>query len=173
MKLAFSANIVVMFPVDDSTCQNCHLRYSSTSYVAQAGGGAVEYTHCLSAEDCPPRRSVLYMTLNNLMELWGMQGTPSLPLFQGLLWPGLVAPNRVQSMSQIELNCVLMLNWIAWNRTVLTFKQCHYAKLNCLEWNWFCMLNWIVWNRTVFDIDTVLRLNWIIWNRTTLTFNYV
>ena len=22
---------------------------------------------------------------------------------------------------QIELNCVLMLNWIVWNRTVLTF----------------------------------------------------
>ena len=28
---------------------------------------------------------------------------------------------------------VLMLNWIVWNRTVLTFKLRTYAKLNCLK----------------------------------------
>ena len=30
----------------------------------------------------------------------------------GPLWPGEVAPDRVLSMGQIELNYVLMLNWI-------------------------------------------------------------
>ena len=39
---------------------------------------------------------------------------PSLP---GPLWPRIVAPDRVLSSSQIELNSVLMLNWIDWNRT--------------------------------------------------------
>ena len=33
-----------------------------------------------------------------LLELWGMQSTPSLPLLPGPLWPGVVAPNRTLSM---------------------------------------------------------------------------
>ena len=45
-----------------------------------------------------------------MLELWGMQSTPSLPSLPGLLWPGVVAPDRVLSMCQIELNSVLMLN---------------------------------------------------------------
>ena len=68
-----------------------------------------------------------------MLELWGMWSTPSLPLLPGPLWSGMVAPDRVLSMGQIELNCVLMLNWISWNRTVSTFKLCTYAKLNCLK----------------------------------------
>ena len=34
-----------------------------------------------------------------MLELWGMQSTPSLALLPGLLWPGMVALDRVQSMS--------------------------------------------------------------------------
>ena len=45
-----------------------------------------------------------------MLELWGMQSTPSLPSLPGLLWFGVVAPDRIQSMGQIELNYVLMLN---------------------------------------------------------------
>ena len=41
-----------------------------------------------------------------MLELWGMQSTPSLP---GPLWPGVVAPDKVLSMGQIELT-VFMLN---------------------------------------------------------------
>ena len=49
-----------------------------------------------------------------------------------LLWHGVVAPDRVLSMVQIELNCVLMLDWIALNRNVLILKlHTYYAKLNC------------------------------------------
>ena len=44
--------------------------------------------------------------------LWGMQSTPSLPSLPGPLWPGVVAPDRALSIGQIELNYVLMLNWI-------------------------------------------------------------
>ena len=37
-----------------------------------------------------------------MLELWGMRSTPTLP---GPLWPGVVAPDRVPSMYQIEVNC--------------------------------------------------------------------
>ena len=53
-----------------------------------------------------------------MLELWGMRSTPSLPLLPGPLWPWVVTPDRVLSIGQIELNCVLVLNWIAWNKIV-------------------------------------------------------
>ena len=90
-----------------------------------------------------------------MLDLWGMRSISSLPSLPGPLWPGVVAPDRALSMSQIELNCELMLYWIAWNRTVLTFKLRTYTKLTCLKWNCFCMLNWIVWNRTVLTFNCV------------------
>ena len=49
-----------------------------------------------------------------MLELWGVRSTPSLPSHPGPLWPGVVAPDSVLSMCWIELNCVLMLNWIVW-----------------------------------------------------------
>ena len=45
-----------------------------------------------------------------MLEPWGMQSNPSLPLLPGALWPGVVAPDRVISMGQIEVNCEFMLN---------------------------------------------------------------
>ena len=42
-----------------------------------------------------------------------MWSTLSLPLLPGPLWPRVVTPDRVLTMGQIELNCVLILNWIA------------------------------------------------------------
>ena len=48
-----------------------------------------------------------------------MRSASLLSSLTSLLWPGVVAPDRVLSMDQIELNCVLMLNWIVWNRIVL------------------------------------------------------
>ena len=41
------------------------------------------------------------------MRVWGNPLLPSLPV---PLWPQVVAPDRVLSMGQIELDCVLMLN---------------------------------------------------------------
>ena len=65
---------------------------------------------------------------------------PFIAIAPGPQWSGMVAPDRILPIGQIELSCLLMLNWIAWNRTVLTFKLCTYAKLNCLKWDWFCRL---------------------------------
>ena len=38
-----------------------------------------------------------------MLELWGMRSTPSSPLLPDSLWPGVVAPDRVLSMGEIEL----------------------------------------------------------------------
>ena len=43
----------------------------------------------------------------------GMWSTPSLPSLSDSLKPRVVAPDRALSMGQIELNCILILNWIA------------------------------------------------------------
>ena len=58
-----------------------------------------------------------------MLELLEMWSNPSLLLLPGPLWPGVVTLDRVLSMGPIELNCVLMLNWIIWNRTVYCLKM--------------------------------------------------
>ena len=45
-----------------------------------------------------------------MLDLEGMRSTPSLLSLPSPLWLEVVAPDRVLSMGQIELNCVLMLN---------------------------------------------------------------
>ena len=45
-----------------------------------------------------------------ILEHWGRWSTPSIPLLPGPHWPGVAAPDRIQSMCQIELNCVIVLN---------------------------------------------------------------
>ena len=64
-----------------------------------------------------------YLTVPVMLELWGMQSTPSLPSLPDLLRPEVIAPDRFLSCVQIEINCVLMLNWIVWNRTVYMNKN--------------------------------------------------
>ena len=58
-----------------------------------------------------------------MLELWGMWNNPLLPLLPDPLRPVMVAPDTVLFMGQIELNCVLMLNLIVWNRTVYMYKN--------------------------------------------------
>ena len=92
---------------------------------------AVEYTDCISAEGVRPHLShecLRYDTKQSdgeapvMLELWG--STPLLPSLPGPIWTGVVVPDRVLSMGQIKLctNKWLMLNWIAWNRTVSSFN---------------------------------------------------
>ena len=68
-----------------------------------------------------------------MLEVWWMPTTPLLHSLPGPLRRGVVAPDSVPSMCQIVLNCVLMLNGIAWNRTVLAVKLHTYPKLNRLK----------------------------------------
>ena len=56
-----------------------------------------------------------------MLELYGMLGAPPVHL-PDPCWSSVVLPDRVQCMGQILPNCVHMLNWIVWNRTVLPFN---------------------------------------------------
>ena len=77
-----------------------------------AGVETVKYTHCTFAEgkDIPSNECPGYDTKQSdgevlvILELWGMWKTPSLQSLPGLLWPGVIAPGRVLTMAQIELN---------------------------------------------------------------------
>ena len=94
------------------------------------------YNH--SVNECPvydSKQSKVEVSV--MLELWGMRSTPSLPFLPEPLWPGVVAPDRILSLSQIELNYLFTINWIDWNRTGLTNKLRTYAKLKCLKWNSF------------------------------------
>ena len=113
------------------------------------------------------------------MELWETRSISSMPSIPGPLWSRVVAPDRVICMGQIELNCMILLNSIAWNRTVW---QLNWIFLNRTVF----MLNLIVWNRTDFvcwtesleielflHVNCAQKLNWTFWHTTFLTFNCV
>ena len=92
----------------------------------------------------PPPTRVLYMTSDGEaphLEIWEMWSTPSLPWLPSPLWPGVVAPDRVLSMGQIEqtmhANKWLMLNSdcciaIIWNHLTSCKKRAQ-ARLRMLS----------------------------------------
>ena len=65
----------------------------------------------------PKIHVICYITVPVMLELWGMRRTPSFPFLPHPTWSREVIPDRVLPMGQVDLNCVLMLNWIAWNGT--------------------------------------------------------
>ena len=52
--------------------------------------------------DMPPNQTKPNQT-SVMLELWGMQNTPSLPSLQVSLMPRVIAYDRVQSMGKIEV----------------------------------------------------------------------
>ena len=58
-----------------------------------------------------------------MLDLGGMQSTPSLASLPDPLSPGVVALDRVQSMSTIKLNPLTDANRIVWNRKVYWYKN--------------------------------------------------
>ena len=102
----------------------------------------VEYTDCTTAEGLDPMNKFPWYNSKQsdgearvMLEHWGIRRTHLLPSLLGLLMPGVVVTDRVQTIGQIELNCVIMLNWIVWN--IFNILMCTYAKMNCLKWNCF------------------------------------
>ena len=110
-----------------------------TKHTMAQSAGATKYTDCIFAEALDSH--IEYSGYNTkqsdceapvMLELWGMQSTLLLPSLPDPVRPGVVAPDRVLSMDLIELNWILMLKWIVWNRTVLHLnvykqKNCTYA----------------------------------------------
>ena len=73
-------------------------------------------TLCISPNECPcydTKQSDGDATV--MLELWQMGSTLLMPSLPALLCSGVVAPDRVFSMGQIELKSVLKLNWIVLN----------------------------------------------------------
>ena len=91
-----------------------------------------------------------------MLEIWGMQSTSSLPFLKGTAWHGEVAPGRVLSKGQIELNHGSV-------SLMLLYLTVYLSKTEWLEmelfWNvnFVFMLNWIVWKRDVFYIKSEPR----------------
>ena len=70
-----------------------------------------------------------------ILDLWGMWSTPLLSLLPGSLRPGMVVPDRVPSIGQIGLSCVLRLNRIVWNRSVYIYIYIYIYIWIDLAWN--------------------------------------
>ena len=76
-----------------------------------------------------------------ILELSEMLNTASLPSLPGPLWLGVIAPDRALSIGQIELNGVLLLNWIVLNRTDFDIEI-------VLHWNVLFVID-MFWHLTV------------------------
>ena len=103
-------------------------RFNPNNRFAQSAG-AVEYKDCFSIACRSPSKCHGHDSKQSddevtvMLELWGIRSYPSLPSLPGSLWPGVVASERILSFGQIELNYVLMLKWIVWNRTIFYFLK--------------------------------------------------
>ena len=92
--------------------------------------GAVEYTDCISVEGNPPSNKCSVYEIKQsdgetqvMLEIWAMESTLSLSSLPVPLWPGVVAPDKVLSMGQIELNCVIAPKLNCLTITVFTFNS--------------------------------------------------
>ena len=65
-----------------------------------------------------------------MLEFWGMQSTPSFSLLLGPLLLGVVAPERILSMGQIELNCVRIDNVLCVSGSFMMFVISKHSKLH-------------------------------------------
>ena len=60
-----------------------------------------------------------------MLEIWGMQNTPSLPLLQVHSDSEWLSPDRILSMGLIEQNTILKLKWIVRNICLLMLNTGH------------------------------------------------
>ena len=100
-----------------------------------------------------------------MLVFWRMRSTPSLPSLPGPLWPWVVAHDKALSMGQIELSCVLMLNWIVWNRAIFETRThaCHHGLAfsnSILYWVLFRAIPGVFPSQVDFQI-LVFHLNFI------------
>ena len=103
------------------------LRYFFFVVSRVSWGCRIPLTASLQRCTTPPMNVLIYDSKQSdetsvMLKLWGMQNTPLVPSLPDPFWPGVVAPDRVLSMGQIELSGI---------QTVC--KQMTNAKLNCLK----------------------------------------
>ena len=74
--------------------------YTRSKNSAVQSTGAVEYFNC---NECPDGDTKKSDDEAPVLEVWRVWSTSSLPSLPGPLWPGVVVPDRVLSIGQIEL----------------------------------------------------------------------
>ena len=72
-----------------------------------------------------------------MLDLLGMTCSSLMPSLPGPIWSGVIAPVRDLSIWANITKLYNMQNSIAWKRTVLTFKQRAYVRLNLLKKKFF------------------------------------
>ena len=106
-------------------------------------GYRIHWLHLCRGVTSPPQQVPSWYDIKQsdgkasiILKLWGMWSNPWLPSLPGPLWLGVVVPERVQSIGQIELKCHYV-KLIFFKLTVFTFsyvfKMCTYGKMSCLK----------------------------------------
>ena len=96
-----------------------------------------------------------------MLELWGMLSTPLLQSLSGSLWSGEVAPVRVLSIDQIELNYVITLNWIVKNQLFLHFTVCKQKIVHLSETELFEIELFLHLKVTDGPVSLGCRIHWL------------
>ena len=78
-----------------------------------------------------------------------MRSNSSLQSLPDPLRPGMVAPDSVLSMGQMEINCLLIQNWTDWNITVFDIET--VIRQTWIVWIRTVWKNWIACKRNIFD----------------------
>ena len=82
------------------------------SNIAQSAG-TVEYTdpptHTNECTRYDTKQSDVEVPA--VLDLWGMQSTPSLPLLPGPLWPGVIAPDRRCFQDLFKMACSIIVSF--------------------------------------------------------------
>ena len=130
-KITKNKKLAIFFDWTSSINLSIHLSiYLMVSRKVHMMTESAEYTDRISSERWDfPDECRLYDTQQSdcevlvMLELLEMQSTPLLPSLPCSVWLWVIVPDKVLSIGQIGLNCVLMLNWISLNRSVLIFDD--------------------------------------------------
>ena len=76
-----------------------------------------------SPNECPDYDTKFDGEVPVMLELWGMQSTPSLPSLPGPLRSLIRCYHSGPMYGLNRTNCILILNWIVWNRTDYLYKN--------------------------------------------------
>ena len=100
-----------------------------------------------------------------MLELWGMWSNSLFPSFPSPLWPGVVAPDRLLLIDKIKLNCVRILNWVVWKRTVYMQKKKKKKDLALKSYNGWCAIKP---NQTIIPCFTEIMKWPLLWFETNI-----
>ena len=79
-----------------------------------------------------------------------MQSSISLPSLPRQLEPGVVAPDKVLSMGQNKINCVLIINWVIWNITVFDIEIVYLCETELFKMELFFYIETVYFCETEF-----------------------